>query len=147
MPPPIPQSTNPPINQNPMNKCQGTIIRRTPLVILAHLGDDEENRCRNHEHEAIVEAIARRDVKTAGSHQASKERGSSSRSRRGDPTCKAAKNERRKWHAKLDFYRRRPSRPDPIAAQTWWNQASNLAERDSRPPHRSLVMRMRRNRG
>lgn len=41
------------------------IIRRTPLVILAHLGDETENRCRNHEHEAIVEAIARRDVKTA----------------------------------------------------------------------------------
>lgn len=41
------------------------IIRRTPLVILAHLGDDAENRCRNHEHEAIVEAIARRDVETA----------------------------------------------------------------------------------
>jgi DNA-binding GntR family transcriptional regulator len=41
------------------------IIRRTPLVILAHLGDDAENRCRNHEHEIIVEAIVRRDVKTA----------------------------------------------------------------------------------
>jgi DNA-binding GntR family transcriptional regulator len=41
------------------------IIRRTPLVILAHLGDDSENRCRNHEHEAIVDAIARRDVDTA----------------------------------------------------------------------------------
>lgn len=41
------------------------IIRRTPLVILAHLGDDAENRCRNHEHEAIVEAIARRDVDSA----------------------------------------------------------------------------------
>ena len=41
------------------------IIRRTPLVILAHLGDDEDNRCRNHEHEVIVEAIGRRDVKTA----------------------------------------------------------------------------------
>jgi DNA-binding GntR family transcriptional regulator len=41
------------------------IIRRTPLVILAHLGDDAENRCRNHEHEIIVEAIGRRDVKTA----------------------------------------------------------------------------------
>ena len=39
------------------------IIRRTPLVILAHLGDDEDNRCRNHEHEAIVDAIARRDVR------------------------------------------------------------------------------------
>jgi DNA-binding GntR family transcriptional regulator len=41
------------------------IIRRTPLVILAHLGDDEDNRCRNHEHEVIVEAIGRRDAKTA----------------------------------------------------------------------------------
>ncbi len=41
------------------------IIRRTPLVILAHLGDETENRCRNQEHEAIVDAIARRDVKTA----------------------------------------------------------------------------------
>lgn len=41
------------------------IIRRTPLVILAHLGDDADNRCRNHEHEVIVDAISRRDVKTA----------------------------------------------------------------------------------
>ena len=41
------------------------IIRRTPLVILAHLGDDAENRCRNHEHEAIVDAIERRDTVTA----------------------------------------------------------------------------------
>ena len=41
------------------------IIRRTPLVILAHLGDEAENRCRNHEHEAIVDAIRRRDVKAA----------------------------------------------------------------------------------
>jgi len=41
------------------------IIRRTPLVILAHLGADEDNRCRNQEHEAIVDAIARRDVPTA----------------------------------------------------------------------------------
>jgi DNA-binding GntR family transcriptional regulator len=41
------------------------IIRRTPLVILAHLGDDADNRCRNHEHEVIVDAIRRRDVKTA----------------------------------------------------------------------------------
>jgi len=41
------------------------IIRRTPLVILAHLGDDAENRCRNQEHETIVAAIGRRDVKTA----------------------------------------------------------------------------------
>ena len=41
------------------------IIRRTPLVILAHLGDDEDNRCRNHEHEVIVEAIGRRDARTA----------------------------------------------------------------------------------
>jgi DNA-binding GntR family transcriptional regulator len=41
------------------------IIRRTPLVILAHLDTDAENGCLNHEHEAIVEAISRRDVKTA----------------------------------------------------------------------------------
>ncbi|MCP4979569.1 MAG: GntR family transcriptional regulator [Gammaproteobacteria bacterium] len=41
------------------------IIRRTPLVILAHLGADDENRCRNQEHKAIVDAIAKRDVKTA----------------------------------------------------------------------------------
>jgi DNA-binding GntR family transcriptional regulator len=41
------------------------IIRRTPLVILAHLGDDADNRCRNHEHEVIVDAIRRRDVKSA----------------------------------------------------------------------------------
>lgn len=41
------------------------IIRRTPLVILTHLGIDEQNRCRNQEHEAIVDAIAQRDVRTA----------------------------------------------------------------------------------
>lgn len=41
------------------------IIRRTPLVILTHLGVDEQNRCRNQEHEAIVDAIANGDVKTA----------------------------------------------------------------------------------
>ena len=41
------------------------IIRRTPLVILAHLGADEDNRCRNQEHDAIVDAIRRRDVETA----------------------------------------------------------------------------------
>jgi DNA-binding GntR family transcriptional regulator len=41
------------------------IIRRTPLVILAHLGADEDNRCRNQEHEAIVAAISRRDADTA----------------------------------------------------------------------------------
>ena len=43
------------------------IIRRTPLVILAHLGDDELNRCRNQEHEAIVDALARGDLDTAQS--------------------------------------------------------------------------------
>jgi DNA-binding GntR family transcriptional regulator len=41
------------------------IIRRTPLVILTHLGVDEQNRCRNQEHEAIVEAIINRDAMTA----------------------------------------------------------------------------------
>lgn len=41
------------------------IIRRTPLVILTHLGSDRENRCRNQEHEAIVDAIANGDAKKA----------------------------------------------------------------------------------
>ncbi len=41
------------------------IIRRTPLVILTHLGDDEQNRCRNQEHEAIIDALEKRDAKRA----------------------------------------------------------------------------------
>jgi len=41
------------------------IIRRTPLVILTHLGSDSKNRCRNQEHEAIVDAIANGDAKKA----------------------------------------------------------------------------------
>ena len=41
------------------------IIRRTPLVILTHLGSDEQNRCRNQEHVAIVDALEKRDRKTA----------------------------------------------------------------------------------
>ncbi len=41
------------------------IIRRTPLVILTHLGDEAENRCRNQEHEAIVDAIEQGNVKKA----------------------------------------------------------------------------------
>ncbi|MGB5327239.1 MAG: GntR family transcriptional regulator [Gammaproteobacteria bacterium] len=41
------------------------IIRRTPLVILTHLGDDEQNRCRNQEHEAIIDALEQHDLKTA----------------------------------------------------------------------------------
>jgi DNA-binding GntR family transcriptional regulator len=41
------------------------IIRRTPLVILTHLGDDEQNRCRNQEHAAIIDAIEQRNVKNA----------------------------------------------------------------------------------
>ncbi len=41
------------------------IIRRTPLVILTHLGNDEQNRCRNQEHEAIVDALEKQDLKTA----------------------------------------------------------------------------------
>ena len=41
------------------------IIRRTPLVILTHLGDDEQNRCRNQEHAAIIDAIEQRNVKQA----------------------------------------------------------------------------------
>lgn len=41
------------------------IIRRTPLVILTHLGDDAENSCRNHEHVAIIDALERGDIDTA----------------------------------------------------------------------------------
>ncbi|MFT5218922.1 MAG: DNA-binding GntR family transcriptional regulator [Planctomycetota bacterium] len=41
------------------------IIHRSPLVILTHLGSDNENRCRNQEHAEIVEAIANRDSKKA----------------------------------------------------------------------------------
>ena len=41
------------------------IIRRTPLVILTHLGDDHQNRCRNQEHEAIIDAIEAGDTKKA----------------------------------------------------------------------------------
>jgi len=41
------------------------IIRRTPLVILTHLSADPQNRCRNHEHEAIVDAIEAGNIKKA----------------------------------------------------------------------------------
>lgn len=41
------------------------IIRRTPLVILTHLGDDEQNRCRNQEHAAIIDALEQGNVKRA----------------------------------------------------------------------------------
>ena len=41
------------------------IIRRTPLVILTHLSADPQNRCRNQEHEAIVDAIEKGDAKKA----------------------------------------------------------------------------------
>lgn len=41
------------------------IIRRTPLVILTHLSADPQSRCRNQEHEAIVDAIEDGDVKKA----------------------------------------------------------------------------------
>ena len=41
------------------------IIRRTPLVILTHLGDDEQNRCRNQEHEAIIDALEKHDTRKA----------------------------------------------------------------------------------
>ncbi len=49
-----------------MQEFLNDIIRRTPLVILTHLGSDSENRCRNQEHEAIVDAIASGDAKKAG---------------------------------------------------------------------------------
>lgn len=48
-----------------MQEILEDIIRRTPLVILTHLGSDSENRCRNQEHEAIVDAIANGDAKKA----------------------------------------------------------------------------------
>ena len=41
------------------------IIKRTPLVILTHLGSEIDNRCRNQEHEAIVDAIAKGDTEAA----------------------------------------------------------------------------------
>ena len=41
------------------------IIRRTPLVILTHLGDDSESRCRNHDHVEIVDALADGDTERA----------------------------------------------------------------------------------
>lgn len=41
------------------------IIRRTPLVILTHLSADPQNRCRNQEHEAIVDAIEAGNTKKA----------------------------------------------------------------------------------
>ena len=48
-----------------MQEFLDDIIRRTPLVILTHIGSDSENRCRNQEHEEIVEAIAKGDTRTA----------------------------------------------------------------------------------
>lgn len=48
-----------------MEEYLDDIIRRTPLVILTHLGSDTENRCRNQEHEAIVDAIEKGDAKKA----------------------------------------------------------------------------------
>ncbi len=48
-----------------MQEILEDIIRRTPLVILTHLGSDSENSCRNQEHEAIVDAIENADIKKA----------------------------------------------------------------------------------
>ena len=42
------------------------IIRRTPLVILTHLGGTTQNFCRNQEHDAIVDALDNGDGKKAG---------------------------------------------------------------------------------
>jgi DNA-binding GntR family transcriptional regulator len=41
------------------------IIRRTPLVILTHLGDTGQNLCRNQEHSAIVDALENGDGEKA----------------------------------------------------------------------------------
>ena len=38
------------------------IIRRTPLVILTHLGASTQNHCRNQEHDAIVDALENGDA-------------------------------------------------------------------------------------
>jgi DNA-binding GntR family transcriptional regulator len=38
------------------------IIRRTPLVILTHLGASTQNQCRNQEHDAIVDALENGDA-------------------------------------------------------------------------------------
>jgi DNA-binding GntR family transcriptional regulator len=48
-----------------LEEYRSDIIHRTPLVILTHLGSDEENRCVNQEHIAIVDAIAGGDSKLA----------------------------------------------------------------------------------
>lgn len=52
-------------NNGVMEAYLDDIIRRTPLVILTHLGSDTENRCRNQEHEAIVDAIENGDARKA----------------------------------------------------------------------------------
>lgn len=52
-------------NNSVMEEYLNDIIRRTPLVILTHLGSDTENRCRNQEHEAIVDAIENGDARKA----------------------------------------------------------------------------------
>ena len=41
------------------------IIRRTPLVILTHLGANTKNYCQNQEHEAIVDALENGDAEKA----------------------------------------------------------------------------------
>ncbi len=48
-----------------MEEYLDDIIRRTPLVILTHLGSDTENRCRNQEHEAILDAIENGETRKA----------------------------------------------------------------------------------
>ncbi len=43
----------------------GDIIRRTPLVMLAHAGSEQENSCLNQEHQDIVSAIEAGNAKRA----------------------------------------------------------------------------------
>ncbi len=52
-------------NNSVLEEYLDDIIKRTPLVILTHLGSDTENRCRNQEHEAIVDAIENGDARKA----------------------------------------------------------------------------------
>lgn len=52
-------------NNSVLEQYLEDIIRRTPLVILTHLGSETQNRCRNQEHEAIVDALEKRDAAQA----------------------------------------------------------------------------------
>lgn len=52
-------------NNDVMKGFLDEIIRRTPLVILTHLGDATQNLCRNQEHDAILDALENGDAEKA----------------------------------------------------------------------------------